>query len=70
MQNNQINTNISPFDFFDSTKISTVVHLNKSTTNPADKLIAVIVTMKSGCSYDNLFRTVKQDSEEGTRVAI
>lgn len=35
-----------------------------------DKVVAVIVTFCSSCSYDNLFTTVQQKSLDGTRVVV
>jgi len=45
-----------------------IIKLDNS--NPSDELVAVIVTIKSGSSYDNLFREHKQESEQGTRVSL
>ena len=35
-----------------------------------NKLVAVIVTFVSGCSYDHLFTSVEQQAEEGTQVLV
>ena len=32
--------------------------------------MAIIITMRNGGTYDNLFTTVQQESQEGTRVLV
>lgn len=44
--------------------------INPESSDPKNELISVIVTISDGPSYDNLFRAVKQESEENTRVPI
>ena len=44
--------------------------LNQTKENEEKKVVAVIVSFVSGSSYDNLFTTVEQKSEEGTKVLV
>ena len=42
--------------------------LNDKEEDKNKKIVAVIVTLNSGGSYDDLFRNVEQKSIEGTKV--
>lgn len=42
----------------------------ESKSKPEDELVAVIVTICDGGSYDEMFRAVPQDAGEGYRVAV
>ena len=44
--------------------------LNQTKENEEKKVVAVIVSFVAGSSYDNLFTTVEQKSEEGTKVLV
>merc|ERR1712224_1156939 len=49
--------------------VEPIIHQSISTTNIDDKLVAVIVTISSGSSFDQLFKVVPQFAGEGKRVA-
>jgi len=51
-----------------STSLKLLKHKSESTQKSEDKLVAVIVSLENGGSYDDLFTTVEQKSLEGTRV--
>jgi hypothetical protein len=62
------NINAVPFENFDSgMKILQKVHQNDDEKLP---ILSVIVTFRSGCSYDNLFNQVRQVPPEGGRITL
>ncbi len=44
--------------------------LNKKEEDKEKEVVAVIVTLNGGGSYDHLFATVEQKSQEGTKVLV
>ena len=44
--------------------------LNGKEEDKDKKVPAIIVTMQNGVSYDELFRSVQQESQEGTKVLV
>ena len=44
--------------------------LNDSEENKQKKAVAIIITFVCHSTYDNLFTTVEQKSEEGTEVSV
>ena len=48
----------------------TLTLLNKNKDNEDKKVVAVIVSFVCNSTYDNLFASVEQKSDEGTKVLV
>ena len=49
---------------------SSIKLLSNKEEDKDKKVVAVIVTISNGASYDNLFTSVQQQSQEGTKVQV
>ena len=71
MNMNSMNMNSMYMNSFSPFSTSSSIQLlNNKEEDKDKKVVAVIITIANGVTYDNLFTSVQQQSQEGTKVQV